>query len=60
METFAPQPTAVETTLHGNQKESKSDTTLTTRPQTPQLKKQNNIKQRGTQQECYIFQKVMW
>ena len=41
METFAPQPTAVETTLHGNQKENKSDTTVTTRPQTSQLKKQS-------------------
>ena len=41
METFAPQPTTVETTPHENQKENKPESPLTTKPQTSQLKKQN-------------------
>ena len=41
METFAPQPTTVETTPHENQKENKLDTLLTTKPQTSQLKNQS-------------------
>ena len=41
METFAPQPTTVDTILHDNQKENKPDVPPKNEPQISQLKTQN-------------------